>query len=258
LWFDPDLGNLEDDLIGCDTLDNIFYCYNEGPDTYYGSAAPAVGAKLIQGPIVPSVGDTALVDSTPIPNFKNLGMYSFGRFFDGLDPIDNIWAYQYMNGLDASQGGIHYANGSRYAVPGDPVTGTGDLDSNASDRRMMASFGPIDFRPNDTQQIIFKLGVGQDTSALSSLIDLHNVLNYTPPSGNCCVGNRGDVDGNGTHNDILDMTYMINRIFRGGPASLCSAEADLDSNGTPSNILDLTFLIDDIFRGGPSPGPCPE
>jgi len=258
LWFDPDLGSLEDDLIGCDTLANTFYCYNEGSDAYYGSAPPAVGAKLIQGPIAPSNGDTAFVDSTPIPNFKNLGMHSFGRFFDGLDPQDHIWAYQYMNGLDASQGGIPYANGSRFAVPGDPVAGTGDIDINASDRRMMASFGPFDFRPNDTQQIIVKLGVGQDTSALSSITDLKNVLNYAPPSGNCCVGIRGDVDGSGTTNDILDLTYMINRIFRGGPSSPCSFEADQDSNGIPSNILDLTFMIDDIFRGGPSPGPCPE
>jgi len=256
LWFDPDLGSVDNDLVGCDTLDDIFYCYNAGSDANYGSAPPAVGGKLIQGPIVPSLGDTAVVDSTPVPDFKNLDMYSFGRFFDGLDPFSYDWAYQYMNGLDASQGGIPYSNGTRFAVPGDPVAGTGDLDTNASDRRMMTSFGPLTFRPNDTQQIIVKLAVGQGTSALTSITDLKNNLNYVPGPGSCCIGIRGDVDGNGTDNNILDLNYMVNDIFRGGPPSPCSLEADIDSNGTPSTILDLNFLVNDIFRGGPSPGPC--
>lgn len=256
LWLDPDLGDLDDDLIGCDTLNDIFYCYNSGSDVVYGSSPPAFGAKLIQGPIVPSAGDTAYVDETAVPNYKNLGMYSFGRFTIGTDPLDYIWSYQYMLGLDAPNGGTPYPNGTRYAVPGDPVAGTGDLDFGPSDRRMMASFGPIRFLPNDTQQIIVKLGVGQGTSPINSITELKTVLNYTPPPSSCCIGIRGDLDGNGTNNTILDLNYLVNDIFRGGPASPCSIEADLNSDGSPSTILDLNFLVNDIFRGGPSPGPC--
>ena len=85
-----------------------------------------------------------------------------------------------MNGLDASQGGIPLENGSRFAVPGDPVTGIGDLDFNSSDRRMMATFGPLTFAPGDTQKIVFKLAVGDRDSHLSSITELKEILNSVP------------------------------------------------------------------------------
>ena len=72
----------------------------------------------------------------------------------------------------------------------------------------------------------------------------------------CCVGDRGDLNGDGTDANILDLTFAVDRIFRGGSASNCSEEADINADGTPHNILDLTFLVDRIFRGGPPPGPC--
>jgi len=71
-----------------------------------------------------------------------------------------------------------------------------------------------------------------------------------------CVGNRGDANGDGADHNILDLTYIVDFIFRGGPASPCPVEADINSDGTPHNILDLTYLVDYIFRGGPLPGPC--
>ncbi len=66
------------------------------------------------------------------------------------------------------------------------------------------------------------------------------------------VGSRGG----GADANILDLTFLVDRLFRGGPAAGCPTEADVNSDGTSSNILDLTFLVDRIFRGGPAPGPC--
>lgn len=71
-----------------------------------------------------------------------------------------------------------------------------------------------------------------------------------------CVGTRGDVNSDGNDANILDLTSLVDFIFRGGAESTCPNEADINSDGTPSNILDLTFLVDFIFRGGPAPGPC--
>lgn len=75
-------------------------------------------------------------------------------------------------------------------------------------------------------------------------------------SGGCCVGVRGDVNGDGTHNSILDLNYMVNDIFRGGGPSPCPEEADINGDGNASTILDLNYLVNDIFRGGPSAGLC--
>lgn len=53
-WFDPDLGNANDDIIGCDIARGLGYCYNsdandEGP-LGYGVNPPAVGFDFFQGP----------------------------------------------------------------------------------------------------------------------------------------------------------------------------------------------------------------
>jgi choice-of-anchor B domain-containing protein len=75
-----------------------------------------------------------------------------------------------------------------------------------------------------------------------------------PPS--CCVGIRGDLNNDGTDVNVLDLTFCVDRIFRGGPPAVCPQEGDVNSDGTPTNVLDLTFIVDRIFRGGPLPGPC--
>ncbi|MCC5917726.1 MAG: T9SS type A sorting domain-containing protein [Cryomorphaceae bacterium] len=54
-WFDPDLGDPRDDLIGCDIPRGLGYCYNaelfDGPHPNgYGANPPAIGLDFFQGP----------------------------------------------------------------------------------------------------------------------------------------------------------------------------------------------------------------
>ena len=98
-------------------------------------------------------------------------------------------------------------------------------------------------------------------SVLLSLVSSSNSQTVNPANGRsgdaaCCIGNRGDVNGDGNDNTILDLNYMVTDIFRGGAASPCPVEADLNSDGAASAILDLNFLVNDIFRGGAAAGPC--
>ena len=74
--------------------------------------------------------------------------------------------------------------------------------------------------------------------------------------GSCCIGNRGDANGDGNDANVLDLTFIVDRIFRGGDPASCPDEADLNGDGASTNILDLTFIVDRIFRGGPPAGPC--
>ena len=65
-----------------------------------------------------------------------------------------------------------------------------------------------------------------------------------------CKG--GDVNGNGVINP-LDITYLINFLYKLGPAPLPDSVCSGDSNGDCStNMLDITFLINYLYKhGGP-------
>jgi len=267
-WLDPDLGGSGDDLVGCDTLDNRFFCYNaDNDDSQYGVQPPAVGFRVVEGPITPSPGDTAVVDGLPRPNYKNLGIYSFNKYINGTDPDNNAEAYQYMLGLDPKNGGIPYINPTnglvtRFAVSGDPVSGAGWCDDTPSDRRMMASFGPFTFRPGDTQQVLFKMAVGQGLDRLSSITSLREILGYSKLPSSCCSNRVGDANGNGGDEpDVGDVSVMIDAKFITGTCdgiTVCLAEADINQSGgaTPTcddiTIGDISTLIDYLFITGPS------
>ena len=176
IWMDPDLGDPSDDLVGCDTASDIFYCYNAtNDDTYYYGNPPAVGYRLIAGPITASSGDSALFYGKYMDDYKNLRMSSFYKYIGGEDPQSAVWAYNYMRGL--KQDGTLPPNGSVYQVTGDPVTAAGEIDFNAGNRMMLGSFGPIDFDTGDSQYVLIKLGVGQGVDRLSSITNLRYILN---------------------------------------------------------------------------------
>lgn len=73
------------------------------------------------------------------------------------------------------------------------------------------------------------------------------------PQATCCLV-PGDANHSGSAN-IADVTFMIARIFSGGPAPLCINEADANGNGG-FNITDVSFMTKRIFRGG-FPPTCP-
>lgn len=68
------------------------------------------------------------------------------------------------------------------------------------------------------------------------------------------AGDCGDVDNSGAVN-ILDVTFMINYLYKGGPAPDPIESADVN-NDDVINILDITYLINYLYLNGPGPLCC--
>jgi len=161
LWVDPDVGGFTDDLAACDTLAGRGYAYNAtNTDATYGASPPAVGVDLLRGAIV--AGDT-------------LGLYAFNSFVNGTDPTTPEQSYNYMQGLEA--GGTTRINPTtggptRYMFSGDPVAGSGWLDTSPGDKRILLSTGPFTMVPGDTQAVLLALVIGQTCDRLASVTKL--------------------------------------------------------------------------------------
>ncbi len=154
-WSDPDLGGFTDDLVACDPALGLGYVYNAtNNDEQYGTAVPAVGYDFFVGP------------------GPGGGMTSFNKYINGTDPNTFAKSYNYMRGLDADGNVvINPVTGqpTNFQVSGDPVTGSGWLDSNPADRRLMLSSGPFSMAPNDSQEVVAAIVIGQSSNRLRSI-----------------------------------------------------------------------------------------
>ncbi|HEX2897777.1 MAG TPA: hypothetical protein VHP63_06990, partial [candidate division Zixibacteria bacterium] len=73
----------------------------------------------------------------------------------------------------------------------------------------------------------------------------------------CCQGITGDLNGDGNDGNVLDLNFLVNKIFRAGPPPPCALEADLNGDGTSGNVADLNYLVNWVYRGGPDGVSCP-
>ena len=198
-WADTDLGDGTDDLVGCDTLLNSGFVYNDGTDwiyDYYGEAPPSFYTTLLQGPIVEtnSSADTAtlnlgeILGTNKIPNSKNLNItaqiiyiggdpslndpetvigarnYLMGKNKLGqyVDPC--TWPYGHVfGGVDCNQVDKHFW------FSGDPVNQLGWIDTTPSDHRNLLSTGPFNLKSNEPVDVITAYVVGRGTDALNSI-----------------------------------------------------------------------------------------
>lgn len=174
-WSDPDLGDAQDDFVGCDTTMNMIFCYNgRTTDATYGDIIPAMGAIILQGPITEGdENDIAYFGERKLRGKKNIGITSFHGFYKnqhehddlplGTDRNGNLWAYYYARGL-TSDGNVVYepeqfgGEPTKFPLSGDPVAGTGWIDgieAPPADRRMGMGSGPFTVEPGDTQVVVY-------------------------------------------------------------------------------------------------------
>ena len=188
MFFDPDLGNGNDDYVGCDTHLGLGYVFNgDNFDDKYGAEIPSLGCDFLQGPIVDAPGMSAVLpDGTTLQDKKILGMTSFFAYIGG-SPISGMTdpslqdtqgaqeAYFFVSGLRGNgEPWIRPVTGEETPFPfdGDPVMDTGWLMSSLvqpKDMRMGLGSGPFTLEPGGSQEVVVGLVVGPGTDNLSSI-----------------------------------------------------------------------------------------
>ncbi len=114
---------------------------------------------------------------------------------------------------------------------------------------MVDPLNPVSVQQIELPQPSQQLKV-QDGFLYVAMISALYILKINPPAVAC-----GDVNFDGDINNIIDLTYYVNYIFRGGPKPYSESAANLDGDCTYgcNNIFDLIYLVDFIFRSGPVP-----
>ncbi len=198
VWADPEIGEWNDDLSGCDTTFSTGFAYNNGSDLQLGNNPPAVFFTILQGPVVE---DSSGVSGTSRGR-NNFGQ-NYGQYlYDGKTNLRtaafqkhvNIailgWlespysVYRQMRGLHPYEGQFDPCTfGEGVVVPdsicnlvnpafmfsGDPVAGTGWLDTFAYDQRVLLSTGPFDLVKDKPQNIIIAYTAMRGNDALDAV-----------------------------------------------------------------------------------------
>lgn len=272
IWTDPDIGDAENDLIGCDTTFSLGYIYNDGDDDVYGSSSPAFGVDFFQGPVVNSPGDTAYLYRGPwfgvdtLLDKRNLPMTSFVFYNNAgeTDPfpspqqnVERARDYQIggFNGhrepIDPTVFGVGGTaqDNPKYFYTGNPEAGTGWRDTEAKDKRFMVNTGPFQLpawvdengngRPDNiepgVQDIVVAYVVGQGSSPTNSVTVLKEV------------------------DEIAQLAYNANFFVAGPPPPpqvtirtfdrKIEFVIDLDANGTIDYDASDELLNRQVFEG---------
>jgi hypothetical protein len=189
IWSDPDLGNADDDFIGCDSTLDIGYVYNSSDtDNVLGIHPPALGYVALQTPITPALStDSAVFNGTSVSGFKNIQMNAFAfyvKLFAGFDDVvigkktgaESVYNNMKGNMQDGSPCLDPLKNRVTKWMAGDPVLGSGWYEGTGwpngpqpGDRKLLMSFGPFTFMPGEMQELVYAYCVGKGTSNLNSI-----------------------------------------------------------------------------------------
>ncbi|UCF63986.1 MAG: T9SS type A sorting domain-containing protein [bacterium] len=199
---DTDIGVYSNDLVGCDSLLGLSFGYNGEPSdpefNIFGIAPPAIGYTLLQGPAVPSPGDTALFNFQKKSDFRNLPLTSFGYFSAGNPEWDDpdfssyngtLQWFNLLRGFIPTDDVLnpipftHRNTGAvtKYPLNGDPLNGIGDVDGTGNnfppaDRRIALCTGPFSVMDGDTQEVVWGIVGGSGSDYLNSVTEMKNVV----------------------------------------------------------------------------------
>ncbi|MBL0174406.1 MAG: T9SS type A sorting domain-containing protein [Ignavibacteria bacterium] len=193
-WADPDLGDANDDFVGVDTARNMALVYNgRARDNMYGQP-PALGIRMLQGPVESDPGGTALFGFDTRAGLSNMPINSFSFYINSDNvyvdpdlgvPKGSTQMYNYLRSLLYS--GAPFTDPitktrTPFCLAGDPVSQTGWNDGlvhSAGDRRLMMGAGPVTMLQGDTQEVAYAWIATQQTTvarSISSVRDMSDLV----------------------------------------------------------------------------------
>lgn len=190
LWNDIDFYlDLVSNIPAVDTTLQLGYCWGNFWRTEVDTTLPipAVGYQLLHGPLVPSVGDTAVFKGKKRANFKNLKLSSFhgmnddasnNLIFGNDNSMEQLW--NRARGLDRDGKPIIDSTTmlpTKFPSSGDPVTKTGFLypyNTSSGGAGFTIYSGPVTLAQNDTQWVQYALIPEIGENNLNSITKLRN------------------------------------------------------------------------------------
>lgn len=170
VWVDPDLGDYQDDYVGCDVARGLGYCYNgdedDGTAVGYGANPPAIGVDFFRGPLADE-GDEIDNDMDGVVDepgeqiiMSKFVYYNNDGSVTGNPDIAQDY-YNYLRGIWLDNREMTYGADGRnpsnplcnYMFPGDTDPTFADVWSEQTagnppaDRRFIQSAGPFTLEP---------------------------------------------------------------------------------------------------------------
>jgi len=109
---------------------------------------------------------------------------------------------------------------------------------------------------------IDSLALGSQTAVIDTTTFLSNKLqltatavSYTPALFTGAIATKAIRRGDANYDralNIIDLTYLVNYVFRGGVKPITIQSGDLNSD-FHVNVEDLSYIVEYMFRGGPPP-----
>ncbi|MCK6543685.1 hypothetical protein L6Q79_13500 [bacterium] len=191
LWMDADVDNSGNDLIGSDSSRGLGFVYNVDES----DAHSAVGFDFFQGPVVSAASvspflavknaghkkvkvideNIGLVASRTLGGDSIwLGATTLNTYNNNGDPNNNTERYNLLRGL-TNAGSVSPNSYGGWFFPGDPVSQTGPLDANPTDKRILHGVGPFEVVAGARQEVWAGV-VGANVNRTNSTVDNLNAV----------------------------------------------------------------------------------
>jgi len=188
------------------------------------------------------------------PGVDTIGTYRGVRVVDG--PIASCWTAdaELATYYGSSDG---FTEQEKWDALNSGFVTANTYNTSAVDITQMVSIGPLYLAAGGVDTVAFAVLIGDNPSQFSQA-SIAAKDAYDNRVLSCCVGLRGNVDGDPLDEvNISDLTYLVAALFQGGEPPACTAEANVDADALDAiNVSDLTYLVATLFQAGAEPLPC--